>query len=110
VIARPAALALRSGGVVALVAFLMAGAAVACGGAPGRTVSLRMGGTPPNATVTIDDQIVGSLDVVGAHGVALPPGQHRVTVEAPGYLPFDKLVDAKDAPVRVDVALVPVPD
>ena len=49
-----------------------------------KTVSLRMTGAPPEARVTIDDQIVGPLSFVAARGVALPPGSHRVTVEAPG--------------------------
>ena len=77
-----------------------------------RTTSLRMVGTPPNASVTIDDQFVGTLDVVAARGVALPPGQHRVTVEAAGFFPFDRIVEAKenDPPIRLDVKLVPVPD
>jgi hypothetical protein len=74
------------------------------------TVSLRMLGGPPGATVTIDDQFVGSLDVVSARGVALPPGRHRLSVEAPGYLPYDKVLEAKDRPVLVEVQLVPVPD
>jgi hypothetical protein len=62
--------------------------------------------------VTIDDQFVGTLDVVAARGVALPPGTHRVTVEAPGFFPVDKLVEAREgaAPIRLDVRLVPVPD
>ena len=80
------------------------------GGGGGRTISLRMQGGPPNATVTIDDERVGPLAVVAAHGVALPPGRHRVTVEAPGYLPYDHLVEATSAPVRLEVALVPIPD
>jgi hypothetical protein len=85
----------------------------ACGPAKEpRTVSLRMIGAPPNASVTIDDQFVGTLDVVAARGVALPPGQHRVSVEAAGFFPFDQIVEAQegDAPLRVEVKLVPVPD
>jgi len=71
-----------------------------------------MAGGPENASVTVDDQFVGTLDVVARRGVALPPGKHRVTVEAPGHLPWDKLVEAKegDAPIRLDVKLVPIPD
>jgi hypothetical protein len=73
-----------------------------------------MKGGPPQATVTVDDQIVGSLELVAARGVALPPGVHRISVEAPGYLPWDKLVEAKGTPVgtplRLDVELVPIPD
>jgi hypothetical protein len=86
----------------------------ACGPAksPRSTVSLRMTGSPKAATVTIDDRFVGSLAVVAARGVALPPGAHRVTVEAAGYFAFDKLVEANEGagPVRLDVKLVPVPE
>ena len=88
-------------------------ATAACGPAGyarGPTVSLRMHGGPPRATVTIDDQYVGPLDVVAVRGVALPLGQHRISVESPGYLPWDKIVLAKDQPVRLQVQLVPVPD
>ncbi len=73
---------------------------------------MRMAGAPGNATVTIDDQFVGSLELVAARGVALPPGTHRVSVEAPGYFPFDRIVEAREGqgPVRVQVQLVPIPD
>jgi hypothetical protein len=76
-----------------------------------KTVSLRLVGTPPEATVTIDDIFVGRLEMVAARGVAVPLGTHRVSVEAAGYLPWDKLVEAKEgAPVRLEAKLVPVPD
>jgi PEGA domain len=86
----------------------------ACG-PPGavRTVSLRVAGAGPrNASVTVDDQFVGTLEFVQARGVALPPGVHHVTIEAPGYLPFDKAIEARegDPPIRLDVKLVAVPD
>ena len=73
---------------------------------------MRMVGSPPNATVTIDDIFVGPLDFVSARGVALPPGAHRVSVEAPGYLPWDRMIEAKEGagPIRLDVRLVAVPD
>ena len=76
------------------------------------TVSLRMQGTPPDATVIIDEEVLGSLDLVAAHGVALPPGVHRVTVKATGYFPWDREVKAElgQGPIRLDVALTPVPD
>ncbi len=86
----------------------------ACGAPQGipRTVSLRMTGAPSDARVTVDDQIVGTLDVVAARGVALPPGTHRVSVEAPGYFPFDMLVEAKEGEkfVKIEAKLVPIPD
>jgi hypothetical protein len=100
----------------ALLAFCAAAAAAsvsACTPAesPHRpTVSLRVHGGPAQATVTIDDEFVGTFDVVAARGVALPLGSHRISIESPGYLPWDKIVEANDQPVRLDVQLVPVPD
>jgi hypothetical protein len=75
-------------------------------------VSLRMAGTPAEATVIIDDEAIGSLELVAAHGVALPVGVHHVTVKATGYFPWDREVKAVEgqAPIRLDVALQPVPD
>jgi hypothetical protein len=73
---------------------------------------MRMTGSPPTATVTIDDHYVGTLDVVGARGVALPEGPHRISVEAPGYFSWDRIVEMKEGqgPVRLAVDLVRVPD
>jgi PEGA domain len=74
------------------------------------TVSMRMQGSPPDATVTIDDHYVGPLAVVAARGVALPMGSHRISVEAEGYFPWDRIVEAKDKPVTLAVTLVAIPD
>ncbi len=85
----------------------------ACGPAAApKTVAMRMFGGPANASVTVDDIFVGTLDVVSTRGVALPPGTHHVSVEAPGHLPWDKVVEAREGagPVRLDVKLVPIPD
>lgn len=93
----------------------MAGSGLACEGAkaPAQpTVSLRMRGGAPEAAVTIDDEPLGSFEFVAAHGVALPPGVHHVTVKAPGFFPWDREVDAKvgSPPVVLEVALQPIPD
>jgi hypothetical protein len=97
----------------AVVALMGSLAVPACGppAAP-KTVSMRMVGGPPNASVTVDDTFVGTLDVVARRGVALPPGTHRVSVEAPGHLPWDKVIEAKEgqAPLQLDVKLVAIPD
>lgn len=86
--------------------------AAACGPPAPKTVSMRMFGVPANASVTIDDQFVGTMDVVGRRGVALPPGKHRVTVEAPGHFSWDKIIEAKEGEtyLRLEVKLVPIPD
>jgi hypothetical protein len=84
-------------------------AASGCASAP-PTTSLKLTGNVPDATVTIDDQDVGTVKRVAKHGVALPPGQHRLTVEKEGYFPFDKLIDASGKSISVDVKLDQKPD
>jgi hypothetical protein len=83
-----------------------------CGAAAPQTTSLRMAGAPGDASVTIDERYLGALAYVAKHGVALPPGKHRITVEKSGFFPWDRLVEAHegDLPIHLDVALVKIPD
>ncbi len=76
-----------------------------------RTVSLRIQGFTPEATVEIDEEVLGTLAFVAAHGVALPLGVHHLTVQAPGYFPWDRTVEAKlgSALIQLHVVLTPVP-
>ena len=104
---------MRRAALTAVVFAALSGFAAACG--PPRepkTISLRMVGTPPNASVTIDDIFVGRLDTVQARGVALPLGTHRVSVEAPGYFPWDRIVEAHEGRgmLRLEVRLVAMPE
>lgn len=76
-------------------------------------VSLSMAGakgTPSDASVYIDEQYVGPLYYVGARGVRLPEGQHRITVSREGYFNWDTVVVADRDPIALKVVLVPVPD
>jgi len=86
----------------------------ACGPAVGRpTISMKFKvapKTPPDASVTIDEEYIGPLSYVAARGVRIPRGQHRITVEKEGYFPWDKLVQAERQPIFLDVYLVKVPD
>lgn len=84
----------------------------ACAPSAPATVSLRVKGNAPDASVTIDDMYIGALAFVAKRGVALPPGKHRITVEKPGFFPWDKLVEARegDPPIRLEVDLVKIPD
>lgn len=90
---------------------ILALALAACAGQV-RTTSLRVQGAPLDASVTIDDRFLGSFAYVAQHGVALPPGKHRITVEKTGFFPWDRLVEAHegDPPIHLDVALTPIPD
>ncbi|HMI84494.1 MAG TPA: PEGA domain-containing protein [Polyangiaceae bacterium] len=77
---------------------------------PAQTVSLRVQGNVADAQVTVDDIPLGALGYVAAHGVALPPGRHRVTIEKAGYFPWDAVLEATDEPINLQVTLVPIPD
>ena len=90
-------------------------AASACGpsgvGQPAVSLKVqRSPETPKNASVSIDEQYIGPLNVVASHGVRLPVGTHRITVEKDGYFPFDQLVTADRDDIRLVVKLEPVPD
>jgi hypothetical protein len=95
-----------------MVALLLAGCVPAARTPQQPTISLRIAGTPAGATVIVDEEALGILDFVAAHGVALPPGVHHVTVRASGYFPSDQTVEAKpgSGPVKLAVALIAVPD
>ena len=66
--------------------------------------------SPRDAVVTIDEEYIGPLGYVAARGVKLPAGKHRISIEKPGYFPWDRLVDAGSAPIHFDVTLEPIPD
>jgi hypothetical protein len=87
-------------------------AATACAPSRPPTVSLRVSGNVRDAHVTIDDRYLGAFAFVAKQGVALPPGQHRITVEKAGYFAWDKVVVANegDPPIKLDVILVEIPD
>jgi hypothetical protein len=66
--------------------------------------------TPRDASVIIDEQYIGPLGIVAAHGVRLPVGEHRISVEKSGFFPFDSLVRADRDDIVLPVKLEPVPD
>jgi len=86
-----------------------------CPHTPPPTTSLRVQAAedaPKSAKVIIDDQPIGALATVQKRGVALPPGKHRITVEADGFFPWDAEVEAGEngGMVKLDVKLVRIPD
>jgi hypothetical protein len=52
---------------------------------------LKISATPTRAAVFVDGQYAGHVDEFDGVGKAmlLTPGQHRVSIALPGYLPFD---------------------
>jgi hypothetical protein len=94
---------------VAIAVALLSG----CAGDVKAAVSLkvqRSPETPRDASVIIDEQYIGPLGIVAAHGVRLPVGEHRISVEKNGFFPFDRLVRADRDDILLNVVLEPVPD
>ena len=61
------------------------------------TGELKIAATPSRAAVFVDGQYAGHVDEFGGVGKAmlLTPGQHRLHIALPGYLPFDTTVDLR---------------
>jgi hypothetical protein len=66
--------------------------------------------SPRDAGVWIDEEFIGPLTYVSIHGVRLPVGEHRITIQKEGYFPWDRLVIADREPITFDVVLEPIPD
>jgi hypothetical protein len=66
--------------------------------------------TPRDASVYIDEEFIGPLYYVAAHGVRVPTGKHRITITRDGYFPWDRVVEADRLALSLDVELVPIPD
>jgi hypothetical protein len=101
-------------GVIGFLCAIVLAACPGCGPQPHAAFSLKMAyqkKTPADASVVIDEQYVGPLGYVAAHGVRLRTGEHRVSITKAGYFPYDRLVVKNDSePVKLDVALEPIPD
>jgi hypothetical protein len=61
------------------------------------TGELKIAATPSRAAVFVDGQYAGHVDEFDGVGKAmlLTPGQHRIRIALPGYLPFDTMVDLR---------------
>jgi hypothetical protein len=92
---------------------LLAGALLSCGPNLRGAVSLRLNiskAAPSDASVLIDEEYIAPLAYVAVHGVRLPEGEHRITVQKDGYFPWDQLVVAGRDPITLNVELVRIPD
>jgi archaellum component FlaG (FlaF/FlaG flagellin family) len=61
------------------------------------TGELKIAATPSRAVVFVDGQYAGHVNEFDGVGKAmlLTPGQHRLRIALPGYLPFDTMVDLR---------------
>ena len=100
-------------GVIGFLIAIVLAACPGCGPALRAAVSMSMSyakPTPGDASVSIDEQYIGPLGYVAAHGGRLPEGQHRISVTKAGYFPWDRLVTSSRDPIKLDVTLEPIPD
>lgn len=73
------------------------------------TGELKISATPERAAVFVDGQFAGHVDEFDGAGKAmlLTPGQHRVRLALPGYLPFETTVDLRPhQKLKIETALV----
>ena len=100
-------------GAIGFAVAIVLGLCTGCGPQPVAAVSMSMSyakATPADASVSIDEQYVGPLGYVAAHGVRLPEGEHRISVTKAGYFPWDRLIVADTNPIKLEVVLEPIPD
>jgi len=74
----------------------------------GATGELKISATPDRAAVFVDEQFAGHVNEFNGIGKAmlLTPGQHRVRIALPGYLPFDTVVDLRPhQKLKIETAL-----
>jgi len=74
----------------------------------GATGELKISATPDRAAVFVDEQFAGHVNEFNGVGKAmlLTPGQHRVRIALPGYLPFDTVVDLRPhQKLKIETAL-----
>jgi hypothetical protein len=103
--------ALAAAGALALLLILSLTSCEPGVGRPAVSLSMsRAAKTPRDAAVVIDEEYIGPLGYVAARGVSLPLGKHRITIEKPGYFPWDRLVESNRNPIHLDVELEPIPD
>ena len=72
------------------------------------TGELKISATPDRAAVFVDEQFAGHVNEFNGVGKAmlLTPGQHRVRIALPGYLPFDTVVDLRPhQKLKIETAL-----
>ena len=76
---------------------------------PKATGELKISATPVRAAVFVDEQFAGHVDEFGGVGKAmlLTPGQHKVRIALPGYLPFETVVELRPhQKMKIETALV----
>lgn len=97
---------------LAALALLLGATLAGCGfqQRPGQRSRLVVEAEPSNARLTIDDRGAGTAAATIARPRPLVPGQHRITLEAPGYFPHDLLLELPPGETRVQISLRPIPE
>jgi hypothetical protein len=82
-----------------------------CGGSQsaGEHALLRMRIVPETAAVYVDDRFLASGRKLANRPERLRPGEHFITVSAPGYFPHDVRVELPVGETSIELRLRPVP-
>jgi len=73
------------------------------------TGGLIVEGTPPDANLTVNEQLLGPIRMFNPTPMPLQPGTWRVEVSAPGWFPWYGEVEVGTEVVTIRVDLRPVP-
>ena len=78
----------------------------ACGGTTPQVGGVRIATNVPEATLYVDEELRGPAGEYADHYIRLAPGQHRLTLEHPGYFPeYLEVNVARDMAMAVTIEL-----
>lgn len=93
-----------------LAALALVGCAGASGQVRGPTGGIKLRCAPADATVYVDDEYRGSCTLFARRALPLPPGDHRLQVDASGHFPYYAEVNTSGIVQTLEVELVVRPD
>jgi hypothetical protein len=65
---------------------------------------------PDDATVRVDDRVIGSARTIRSRWVAVSHGRHRLAVNAPGFDPLEEDVELAPGRHERTLELAPTPE
>jgi hypothetical protein len=74
----------------------------------GPSAELKIAATPNRAAVFVNDQFAGHVEeFAGRRAMLVPPGQHKLRIALPGYLPFETVVNLRpNQKLKIETDLV----
>jgi hypothetical protein len=84
----------------------------ACGAAPAAPTPalLKVIAEPPNTSVYVDDNFVGTGRVLAVKPAVIHPGERFITFTATGYFPHDLKLTLPSGTTSINIRLRPIPE